>query len=143
MNDLSTAIPFDTACCGSFLLDSQGEVLYSQLLKKRLLITSLTQLLEKRLPITRMPRRLQPGIDLARRAENRRDLTKAIPRTHLFFSKISRCSPLDTQGPHKATHQTWAPGNRRDRYGIFERLPVHSFWVFSERPRRRYHEDPI
>ena len=40
MNDLSTAIPTDTACCGSFLLDSQGEFLYSQLLKKRLLITN-------------------------------------------------------------------------------------------------------
>ena len=34
-----TEIPPDTACCGSFLLDSQGEFLYSQLLKKRLLIT--------------------------------------------------------------------------------------------------------
>ena len=39
MNDLSTAIPRDTACCGSFILESQGEFLYSQLLKKRLLIT--------------------------------------------------------------------------------------------------------
>ena len=34
MNDLSTAIPPDTARCGSFLLDSQGEFLYCQLLKK-------------------------------------------------------------------------------------------------------------
>jgi hypothetical protein len=39
MNDLSTAIPPDTACCCSFLFDSQGQFLYSQLLKKRLLIT--------------------------------------------------------------------------------------------------------
>jgi hypothetical protein len=34
----STAIPPNTACCGPFLLVSQGEFLYSQLLKKRLLI---------------------------------------------------------------------------------------------------------
>ena len=40
MNDLSTAIPPDTASCGSSLLDSQGEFLYSRLLKKRLLITN-------------------------------------------------------------------------------------------------------
>jgi len=39
MNDLSTAIPPDTAWCGSFVIDSQGGVLYSQFLKKRLLIT--------------------------------------------------------------------------------------------------------
>jgi hypothetical protein len=41
MSELSTAIPPDTACCASFLLDSQGEFLYGQLLKNRLLITSL------------------------------------------------------------------------------------------------------
>jgi hypothetical protein len=39
MNDLSTAIPPDTAWCGSFVIDSQGGFLYSQFLKKRLLIT--------------------------------------------------------------------------------------------------------
>jgi len=39
MNDLSTAIPPDTACCGSFLLDSQGEFLYSPSPKKQVLIT--------------------------------------------------------------------------------------------------------
>ena len=38
MNDLSTAIPPDTACCGSFLLDSQGEFLYSPSPKKQVLI---------------------------------------------------------------------------------------------------------
>ena len=40
MNDLNTAIPLDTAFCGPFLLDSQGEFLYSQPLKKRILITN-------------------------------------------------------------------------------------------------------
>ena len=47
MNDLSTAIPPDTACCGSFLFDSQGEFLNSQLLKKRLLITDFCGIIGK------------------------------------------------------------------------------------------------
>ena len=52
MNDLGTAIPPDSACCGSFLLDSHGESLYCQLLKKRLFITTYSQLPKKRLLIT-------------------------------------------------------------------------------------------
>jgi DNA-binding LacI/PurR family transcriptional regulator len=43
MNDLSTAIPPDTAYCGSFHLESQGEFLYCQLLKKNCPITIFAQ----------------------------------------------------------------------------------------------------
>ena len=39
-NDLSTAITSDTACCCSFLLDSQGEFLYSLSLKKQVFINA-------------------------------------------------------------------------------------------------------
>jgi hypothetical protein len=39
-NDLSPAIPPDTACCGSFLLDSQGGFLYSPSLEKQVLVSS-------------------------------------------------------------------------------------------------------
>jgi len=37
-------------------------------------------------------------LDLDERAENGRNLDRAIPQTHLLFSKINRCRSPDTRG---------------------------------------------
>ena len=42
LKNLRTAILPDTACCGSFLLDSQGEFLYSPSPEKQVFITTIT-----------------------------------------------------------------------------------------------------
>jgi hypothetical protein len=38
------------------------------------------------------------ALDFAGRAENGKNLSRAIPQTHLLFSKISGCRSLDTSG---------------------------------------------
>jgi len=45
-------------------------------------------------------------LDLGGRAENDRDLGRAIPQTHLLFSKISEYRSPDTRGLHITIYRT-------------------------------------